>query len=350
MKKILTLVLVLTLAVLSVFSFTACKDKTTTKSITVAVPDGGPALGMAYLMKNYSEINGTKVTYKIVDGSAGIKSAVMSGEADVAIMPTNMASILFNSDIDIKLVGTNSYGLLYMLSTAVSADEFSLDSLKGEVLNLVGQGGTPEIVVKKILESAEIEYVESDVAVEGKVALKFHSEGSTVIGGLKQNSIRFAVLGEPAVSTALQKVGGNLAIVADLQECWKTAAGTSASYPQTALVAKGSLIESDRDLVIKIAKLTVDGALELKKDAKPYIDLLKDLGATVPDTFGSEGVLRTNIEPSFGSEAKADVEAYFEILKTFKAPLIGGKLPADDFYFDSSEVTAYASTARNVAK
>ena len=337
MKKFLIILLVLSLCAMTVFSFAACSEKTTTTNeITIAVPDGGPALGMSYLMKNYSTISKTKVTYKIVDGANGIKSAVMNGEADVAIMPTNMAAILYNGGVEIQLVGTNSYGLLYMLSNTVAPENFTLDALKGQVLHTVGQGGTPEIVLKKVLEGAGVEYEESDTAVAGKVAIKFHAEGTTIIGGLKQGNIHFAVLGEPAVSTAIQKVGGNLAIVCDLQEKWKTAANTEASYPQTALVAKKSLIESDPYLIKLIAQYTVDCAKALNEDAAPYIAELKAREATVPDTFGAEGVARTNIKPAFGSTAKADVEAYFNILKNFKAPLIGGKLPDDGFYYSVS--------------
>ena len=337
MKKLLIILLVLSLCAMTVFSFAACSEKTTTTNeITIAVPDGGPALGMSYLMKNYSTISKTKVTYKIVNGANGIKSAVMSGEADVAIMPTNMAAILYNGGVEIQLVGTNSYGLLYMLSNTVAPENFTLDALKGQVLHTVGQGGTPEIVLKKVLEGAGVEYEESDTAVAGKVAIKFHAEGTTIIGGLKQGNIHFAVLGEPAVSTAIQKVGGNLAIVCDLQEKWKTAANTEASYPQTALVAKKSLIESDPYLIKLIAQYTVDCAKALNEDAAPYIAELKAREATVPDTFGAAGVARTNIKPAFGSTAKADVEAYFNILKNFNAPLIGGKLPDDGFYYSVS--------------
>ena len=335
MKKLFVLLLVFTICAFSVFSFAACSDKTTTKTdeITIAVPDGGPALGMSYLMKNYATIGNTKVSYKIVDGAAGIKSAVMSGEADVAIMPTNMAAILYNQGIEIQVVGTNSYGLLYMLSDTVTPDEFSLDALKGQVLHTVGQGGTPEIVLKKVLEGAGIAYEESDAPVEGKVAIKYHAEGTTIIGGLKQGTIHFAVLGEPAVSTALQKVGSTLKIVCDLQEKWKVAANTDASYPQTALVAKKTLINTDPELIRLIAQYTLDGSKALKTDAMPYIEELQNREATVPATFGAEGVARTNITPAFGQTAKNDIEAYLTILKTFKAPLIGGKLPDEGFYY-----------------
>ena len=346
MKKIFVWALAIVIFAVGAVSFVGCGK--TTESIVIAVPDGGPALGMSYLMKNYpEEINGVKVTYKIVEGSNGIKAAVSSGEADVALMPTNMAAILYNGGLDIKLIGTNSYGLLYLLSDAQTEETFSLSDLRGKVLHTLGAGGTPEIVLKKILDSASVEYVESDIAVEGKVALKFHSDGKTIIAGLKQGTIHYAILGDPAVSTAIVQVGGSLAIVCDLQEEWKAATDTDQSYPQTALVAKGSLVKSDKKLLRKIAQLTYEGSVALRNDAAPYIDELKAREATVPPTFGAAGVERTNILPAFGDEAKTDVVAYFTILKAFKAPLIGGDLPDDGFYYVDEDLTDMIASIRS---
>ena len=101
----------------------------------------------------------------------------------------------------------------------------------------------------------------------------------------------------------------------------------------TILYANKSLIESDPVLVKLIAQYTFDCATELKKDASPYIAELKEREATVPDTFGAEGVARTNIKPAFGATAKSDIEAYLTILQSFKPALIGGKLPDEGFYY-----------------
>ena len=99
-----------------VFTKTNANSAKVTDSITIVMPDGGPALAMAYLMKDYQTINGTRVTYKIVDGAQQIRQAIVSGEADLAIMPTNLAATLYNNNFPIKLIGTNSYGLLYLLA------------------------------------------------------------------------------------------------------------------------------------------------------------------------------------------------------------------------------------------
>ncbi|HCJ01855.1 MAG TPA: hypothetical protein DHV31_03065, partial [Clostridiales bacterium] len=197
MKKTIAILLLLSLTLFCAVSFVGCSEDS--DSITVIVPDGGPALGMAYLMKNHSMINGVKINYEIKNGADDIKAAVMNGKADIAIMPTNLAAALYNNKIEIKLVATNSYGLMYLIT---NQGETTLSDLVGEVLHTVGKSGTPEAVLKKVLDSASIAYEESDTAVTGKVALNFYSDGTQIIQKIAQGSIKYALLGEPAVSTA----------------------------------------------------------------------------------------------------------------------------------------------------
>ena len=341
MKKILVLLLALVLTATLAASFVGCSE-THVENITVYVPDGGPALGMAYLMKDVKAIDGVTIKYEIVKGAQEIAAAVTNGDADVAIMPTNLAAKLYNAGKEIVLVGTNSHGLLYLLS---DQENFALNDLKGKVLHLVGQAGTPEAVVKKVLDANSIAYEESDAPVDGKVALKFYADGSQVIQGLVSGSIHYAILGEPAVSTALQKAAAkNVQIVADLQALWATATGSDASYPQTALVVKKSLIKTDEKLVQKIAEQTVVNKVKLSRSATSYLAYLRDeMGATqVPATLTAEGVLRVNLDPTFGAAAKTEIEAYLNVLLAFDKTLIGGKLPDSGFYYDDNgALTSY---------
>ena len=367
MKKVIVFLLVFAMIGILALAFTGCKDnnKPTIESIQVYVPDGGPALGMAYLMKEYAEIDGVNVEYNIRSDTAQLTAAeqlvaaVSNGDADVAIMPTNLAAKLYNAGKEIVLVGTNSNGLLYLVSDKEGT--ITLDDLKGEVVYMVGQGGTPEAVLRKVLAANDIECVVAEldsndkpISVEGKVAL-YYSAGTVVINGLADGSIHNAVLGEPAVSTALVRgAAKNIKIALDLQALWKEATnGTDDGYPQTALVVKKSLATSYKDIVEKIAKLTIDGGAALIADATEYVDYLRvEMSSTqVPPTLKQAGVLRANIDPRFGSVAKGQIEAYLTILKDFDNKLIGGKLPDAGFYYDDGGVLeSYRTSVKNTAK
>ena len=327
MKRIVVFILISVLIASLAFAFVGCDNG---KGITVYVPDGAPALGISYLMKECQEIDGVKITYVKTDGAAGIKSAVMGGQADVAIMPTNMAATLYNGGIGIRVVGTNSYGVLYMVSNQT---DVTLESLKGKVVHTVGQGGTPDAVLKTILDANDIEYVPSSVAVPGKVALRFYGEAKEIVqGGMADGSVQYAIFGEPAISAAVAK-NNSYSVVLDLQEEWNKVMDSTEGYPQTSLVVKASLIKSSESLVAKIARLTSDCAEALKTDAATYVKFLKDNGYTAV----LPGVARANIRPAFGAQAKADIEAYLTVLLARKPELIGNKLPDEGFYYTLPE-------------
>ena len=329
MKKILLVILIIALCAVSAF---ACSGKTDETRVVIAFPTGGPALALSYLIKECpTEIDGAKVTYRAVQGDAGIKSAFMNltDTVDVAIMPTNVAAQLYNGGMDIKLVATNSYGLLYMISDEFTDESFSIEAFKGHVLHAVGKAGTPGIVLKKIFGDS---YVESKTAVDGKIAVVYHSDGSEIISAIKQGDIHNAVLGEPAVTSAMANT--SMKIVLDLQEAWKSATGSENSYPQTCLVVKGDFLKKNVKLVQTIAKYTLYGSIELEKDAAPMIETLKSIQAAYPAS--QKSIERANIAPKFGTSAKADVEDFFTILKEINPDAIGGVLPDAGFYYIDS--------------
>ncbi|NCA67985.1 MAG: hypothetical protein EOM87_07980, partial [Clostridia bacterium] len=134
MKKLIKIVVaalaVLTLCVGSAI-FVACDNKNEDKKILVAMPDGAPALALAQLMGEVSNLSNYDITYAIKDGTS-IRSVVMSGEADIALLPMNIAAALYNGGIDIRLVSANIYGLLYLVGS--EALDNGLQSLIGKVV------------------------------------------------------------------------------------------------------------------------------------------------------------------------------------------------------------------------
>ena len=94
------------LAVLSVFTFIGCgsgqsalqqSEMVETKEINFSVPDGLPAIANAKNIKENPEIkDGYKVNYTIEKNSESLVTSVMKGEPDVVIVPSNVASTVYN--------------------------------------------------------------------------------------------------------------------------------------------------------------------------------------------------------------------------------------------------------------
>ncbi|MGN1041073.1 MAG: hypothetical protein ACI4QL_06575, partial [Candidatus Fimimonas sp.] len=116
-----------------------------TETITCYVPDGAPALAVANIMEQGRVGNVT--TEVVVTTGEETSAKCVSGEADLAILPTNAAVKICSTRDDYCIFSVNVYGLLYVVG---NAQVESLQQLKGNVVYSIGLGNTPEFVFKKI--------------------------------------------------------------------------------------------------------------------------------------------------------------------------------------------------------
>ncbi len=157
MKKVLIPVIVVLLVLTTVFVF-ACKKETVAEGeYTIVSPDGAPALALASFAKNSKVSDSLTITPSVVSSTL-IKSEAI--KADFAIVPANMAAILYNGGAEYKMVGSVTNGNMYIVSNAADS-EFSLEKLKGSILYSIGQGSVPAMIMLQTLTNGGIEYVVS---------------------------------------------------------------------------------------------------------------------------------------------------------------------------------------------
>lgn len=317
-KKIAAVLLCIAVA-LTVMSGLAACDKQDGEQVNMYVPDGAPALAVANLFQ-VDSVAGRKLNVTITTGS-DVRAKVLSGEADVVICPTNMAATLYNAGADYKLVTANLFGLLYIAGNRPAA---SLNDLAGQVVHCIGKNNTPEFVLKKILDNANIPYVDSDAAVEGKVAIRYYEKGSQIIPLLKSDVAHYAVLGEPAATKS------GVSELFDLQELWKQATSLDESYPQAGLFVSGKLL-ADNKFMNKLTELLNANTQYLGKNSASVAQMLVANGSVDFDgvTFDETIIARCNIRCVKALDCKAQMTAYFEAIRTVNA---GFKFPDDGFY------------------
>lgn len=166
--------------------------------IDIYVPDGAPALAVASFMKEGATLGGRQVNVTIGTG-ASVKTALLSGQADIAILPTTACAGLFKQGKDIKLHSVTTWGVLYLIGQEANG----LSDLIGEVVYSIGRDDTPGKLLRKYLEDYNIEYVESQTPVDGKVAITYVGDAKEVVPNLKAGTVKYALIGEPAVSNVL---------------------------------------------------------------------------------------------------------------------------------------------------
>lgn len=328
MKKLISVICAAVTSCALVLPLTACGGADDKSTIHVYMPDGAPAISLAALMD--SGYNGFDFTVVPSDEIAGVVSA---RTADMAIMPIDAAAKLYNSGTDIVMLSVNTHGNLYMVG---GEENVALEDLKGKKLGVIGQGSVPDNVLRMLLKDANIDGEISEDAVSGKVALTYNA-ATALIPLFKQGKLDYILLGEPAVTNAVNATGGKIAM--DMQAQWEAA--FDGQFPQACLVAKGSLVSSrkaDVDKFLAEVKKS-DGWAELNPDKalKAVENNMKKGNQTTLKALNADIVKRCNISAVSASDSRNECNAYFEKLHELTAYGIGGpvlaKVPDDKFYY-----------------
>lgn len=324
---ILSAVALLALASCDVVGPDVSSDDTPVK-VTIAAPDGAPAISVASLI-DAEKIGSYNVDARIVAGAEEIGSLIGSGEADMAVVPLNLAASLYNRGGEIKLVSVSVFGCLYMVGTE---DIGSLEDLKGKIVGITGQSNTPDITLRYILDSNGIGYEQSDRAIEGKVAIVYYGDGSGVMSNLGQGTIDYGVLGEPAVTNCVKRFSSmGMKVVMNIQDEWKKATGED--YTQAGLVVSKKFYENSA-FMNKLTAMLAANKTWAENNSDRLNDILTSHGGTTYD-FTTGLLDRCNIGYKAAAAAKEDVESFFNIILDSYPNVIGGKLPDEKFYYGS---------------
>lgn len=328
MKKWLTIVLS---CLLALGALCACNENETGASkVQVYAPDGAPAIGLSKLMHD-----GMENTEFHVVAPDTIGGRVLNGSADIAIMPTNAAAMLRTArNADIAMLGVTNFGSLYLVGTEAVEN---LAALKGKTVYSIGQGNVPDLVFRYLLRQADIEY-----AFEGtdanKVTLKYVSEGSAFIGGLKADTMQYGVVSEPAATMAAKQTQNKASKLLSLQTLYEQATGTSHGFPQAALVVKKSFYTANPDYVKAFVAAFTEGvtwSAQSDDNAAAALAAMKDAGSTAVGALNSAIAQGCNLGFTAAADCKQQLLDFYAALKGVaeegETP-VGNAMPSDDFF------------------
>ena len=295
--------------------------ETVSEIVTVAALNGPTGMGMVQLMDMTD-----KYAVETYQSPTDVTAKLIKGEVDVAALPSNMASVLYNkTEGQVVAVSPIALGVLHILGNNVDITETS--QLKGKTIVASGQGGTPEYVLQKVVEAAGLNLYE-DVQVEW---LANHAE---VNAKLLSQEGTIAMIPEPFVSTALAAGKDGVAEVFDMNTLWKDATGQE--LPMGVLVARKVFVEEKGDdlkVLINDLQSSVDFVNGSPAEAA---QLIVEKGFIGKAEIAEAAIPNCHIVLYAGDKASEGAK----ILKTFNRTMfemnpqaVGGKLPADDLYY-----------------
>lgn len=290
--------------------------------LKVAVPDGVTALSMIKMIKEKPELaKGVEVNYEIVKSPDLMASKVISQEADIAVVPTNLAAMLYNKNVPYKLAASTVWGVLYLVGTA---DIKNWQDLKGKEIYNMGRGLTPDVTFRYLLRKNGLD-------PEQDVVLHYLSSGQELAQSLIAGKNTLSVLPEPVATQVLQQKQ-DVKVLLDLQAEWGKTSGINASYPQASLLISNQLLEKNPRVAasfLKELKLSMQWINQNPEQAGAYAE---ELQTGMKGKVVEKALVRSNIRYVAAQEARPALEAYLKVLMDFSPETVGGKLPDESFY------------------
>ena len=305
---------------------TPAPDNTDVKDDTVIRIGGmtGPtSIGLVKVMEdNEAGTSRNKYEFTVVGAADEITPKLVKGELDIAALPANLASVLYNNtEGKVKLLAINTLGVLYVVGKGETVS--SVADLRGKTIYATGKGSTPEYTLRYILTKNGID-PDKDVTIE------FKSEPAEIVAMFKQNGSGIAMLPQPYVTVAKTQVEG-LETLLDLTAEWDKI-GDGTRLLTGTLVVRAEFAEQHPELIASF--------LEEYKASTEYVNANVEDAANLVEKFGifkaavaKVAIPQCNITFVAGEDLKPLIEGYLKVLFEQKAAAVGGKLPDDNFYY-----------------
>ena len=325
MKRLMKFAVVLMLGTMLLTGCNAEK-KASAESVIVHVTalKGPTAMGMVDFMdkSEKGEIKDNDYQFEIVAAVDEVTPKLVQGKTDIAAVPANFASVLYNNtNAEVQVLAINTLGVIYIVESGDAISDVS--DLKGRTIYASGKGATPEYALNYILTQNGID-PEKDVTIEWK------SEHAECLSALMADENAIAMLPQPFVTTAQTK-SEKIRVALDLTEEWDKL-GSDSGLLTGVVVARKEFVEQNPDAVqafLEHYEVSVNYVNKNIKDAATLIEKYD----IVPAPVAVKAIPNCNIMFITGVEMKQKLSGYLKVLSEQNPKAIGGSLPADDFYY-----------------
>ena len=322
------------------FSMTACLSWGTTEkepdekeapTINVYTLNGTTGFGMAKLMNDAkADDSPEKYNFSVQTDASMVTAALLNGSADIAALPTNAAANVYNkSEGGVVVLAVNTLGCLYLL-TNQNENITSFEDLRGKTVYVPAQN--PTFIFTYLCQQNGLE-VGKDITINSSTYAQPAALKDAVAAGL----VDIAVLPEPMVTIAINtaKSAGNGITVTnamDLTAEWNKVS-TEGSLVQGCIVVRKAFLEQYPDNVKKFLTAYKASIEYLSTDLDAASQMIVDNGIFTNAGVAKKALPNCNVCYLDGEAMKNAMQTYFSILYDIAPASVGGKLPADDFYY-----------------
>lgn len=294
-------------------------------SFSIAALKGPTAMGLVKLMNDVD--TGTTFTndytFTLAGAADEVTPSLIQGELDMACVPANLASVLYNkTEGQIEVLAVNTLGVLYLVENGNAIQ--SMADLKGTTIVAAGKGSTPEYALRYLL-------TENGVDPDTDVTIDWKSEHSECVAALASGAATIALLPQPFVTVAQTKIEG-LRTALDLTEEWSKLDNGSAMITGV-IVARKDVVDANPGAVDAFLQDYADSVTWVNDNVSDAAQLIAQYGIVEAAPVAEKALPYCNITCITGTELHDKLSGYLQVLFDADPASVGGSLPDADFYY-----------------
>lgn len=285
---------------------------------------GPTTMGLVNLMHDAEEGSAEgSYTFTMATQADELLAGMVSGDLDIALVPANVASVLYNkTEGGVSVIDINTLGVLYCITGDESIS--SVGDLAGKTVLTTGQGSTPEYVLNYLLAANEV----TDCTLE------FKSEATEIAAVLQSDASQIAVLPQPFATVAMAQ-NEALRNAFSLTEAWDAVSDGSQLVTGVTIV-RDAFLEEHENAVELFLQEHAESAEAAVSDLDGTAELIAGYGIIEKAPVAKKALPYCNIVCISGDEMETALSGYLNVLFEQNPTSVGGKLPEADFYYGVS--------------
>ena len=311
----------------------------TATDVRVYTLNGTTGFGMAKLMDDAAKgaFSTENYTFDVKTDASEVLAALVSGDVDIAALPTNAASTVYNrTQGGVKILAINTLGCLFLLNTG-DTTVTSIAELSGKTVYCPAQN--PTFIFTYLCQQNGLTVITDGEPGENEVLIEStsYAQPANLRDAVASGSVELAVLPEPMVTIAVSSAQNadpavTVNIDLDLTAEWDKLPGKAGTLVQGCVVVRTAFLEEHPEAVANFLTAYEASINYLNDNPAEAAALVQTYGIFENAAVAEKAIPKCNVRYIDGDEMKEAVGTYLEILSEVNANSIGGQVPGDDFY------------------
>ena len=317
MKKLFTAVIVALLTLcMMIGCASAFADGDSAVNTRVYTLNGTTGFGMAGMIAEPPA--GLHYTFTVETDPSVVTAALVSGDCDIAALPTNAASALYNkTGGKVQVLALNTRGVLYLVTDGREKIE-SIADLNGKTVYAPAQN--PSFIFAALCSKYGIE-LDIDTS---------YAQPAELNAAVAAGQVGLAVLPEPMVTVAKSQ-NPDLTVALDLTAEWDKVFEPG-SLVQGCVVVRREFAEQYPEAVKQFLADYEASVKLLSEDVQAAAEKIESSGIFAKAAVAAKAIPNCNICFVTGEDMQRELGAFLEIMSEKAPQSIGGAVPGSDFY------------------